>query len=55
MECTELSKYQYLTDKYSYWKNRYFVTKNEALKYKWLQFGIQRKRFLGDIKTKYIK
>lgn len=55
MESTELTKYQYLTEKYSYWKNRYFATRNEALKFKWLQFGIQRKRFLGDIKTKYIK
>lgn len=50
--CTELQKYLYLSDKIEFWKKRFFRTRNEGIKAKWLQFGSERKRYLGSLKDK---
>ena len=49
--CTAKQKYDYITEKFEYYKKRYFTTRNEIIKNKWLQCGTQRKRFLGLLKT----
>jgi len=55
ISCTALQKYNYLTDKIEYWKNRYFACGREVVKNKWLQLGTIRKRYLGELKTKEVK
>ena len=52
ISCTAKQKYDYLTSKCEYWKSRYLTSRVEFLKTKWLQCGSQRKRFLGELKTK---
>lgn len=52
IKCTEQQKYKYLDEQSEYYKKRYFMLQNEAMKNKWLQTGLKRKRFLGDIKTR---
>ena len=51
IHCTQYEKYHYLSDQFDYWKKKYFALRQEYLKAKWLQFGTQRKRFLGSLKT----
>lgn len=53
--CTQLQKYTYLTEQFEYWKNSYMRSRQEYMKNKWLQAGSLRKRFLGNIKTEYVK
>ena len=48
--CTQQQKYDYLTEQFNYYKNRYMNTRNEIIKNKWLQCGSKRKVFLGSIK-----
>ena len=55
ISCTQLQKYAYLTEQFEYWKNSYMRSRQEYMKNKWLQAGSQRKRFLGNIKTEYVK
>ncbi len=55
MKCTEKEKYDYLCVQFEYWKSQYMKTRQERTKIKWLQLGAQRKRFLGECKTKYAK
>ena len=55
ISCTQLQKYTYLTEQFEYWKNSYMRSRQEYMKNKWLQAGSQRKRFLGNIKTEYVK
>ena len=55
ISCTQLQKYTYLTEQFEYWKNAYMRNRQEYMKNKWLQAGSQRKRFLGNIKTEYVK
>ena len=55
MRCTALQKYNYLTEQFEYWKKRYMSARQEFMKNKWLQVGMQRKRFLGEIKTLQVK
>ncbi len=55
ISCTQQQKYDYLTDKFNYWKSTYLRTRQERTKVKWLQVGSQRKRFLGDCKTSHVK
>lgn len=55
ISCTQLQKYTYLTEQFEYWKNLYMRSRQEYMKNKWLQAGSQRKRFLGNIKTEYVK
>lgn len=51
MRCTALQKYNYFTEQFEYWKRQYMNCRQERTKNKWMQVGIQRKRFLGEIKT----
>jgi superfamily II DNA or RNA helicase len=52
IRCSAYHKYKYLCDQIDYWQKRYFATRSEALKNKWLQLGSVRKAFLGNLKTK---
>lgn len=51
IHCTQYEKYAYLSDQFDFWRKRYFTLRQEYIKAKWLQFGSQRKRFLGSLKT----
>lgn len=51
IKCTAQQKYNYLTEKGEYWKRLYVRNRNAGVKNKWLQFGSERKRFLGELKT----
>mgnify|MGYP003302070418 CR=1 FL=1 len=55
IKCTERQKYYYLSDQYDFWNRRFKKIRKEYAKNKWLQIGLERKRFLGDIKSKYVK
>lgn len=55
ISCTQQQKYDYLSDKFNYWKRQYFSTQEEHAKTKMLQTGLKRKRFLGECKTDYVK
>lgn len=55
MSCTQQQKYDYLTDKFEYWRSQFFRTRQEHVKNKWLQVGLKRKRFLGESKTDAIR
>lgn len=55
IQCTQQQKYDYLTEQFEYWRMRFFNTRNEAVKNKWLQAGSKRKRFLGESKTDIVK
>lgn len=55
IECTEAQKNEWYDTKMEYWRTQYMRTRNEALKNRWLQFGIARKRFLGDLKTPHAR
>lgn len=55
ISCTQQQKYDYLSDKFNYWKRQYFLTQAEHVKTKMLQTGLERKRFLGECKTDYVK
>lgn len=50
--CTQQQKYNYLSEQFEYWKNRFLRTRQDFAKNKWLQAGSKRKRFLGECKTK---
>ena len=51
IECTQQQKYDYITEQFNYYKNRYMSSRNEAIKNTWLQCGSKRKKYLGLIKT----
>lgn len=54
ISCTELEKYTHLSEQFEYYKKLYLNTRQEHLKNKWLRIGSERKRFLGEIKSKYV-
>lgn len=51
IRCTEQQKYDYLCEQFEYYKRRFMLTRNEAIKNKWLQWGSKRKVYLGELKT----
>lgn len=53
--CTEAQKYKYLCDKVSWWKDRYYDTRNITDKNRWLQSSLTRLKWLSTKKTSYIK
>lgn len=53
--CTELQKYIHLSDKIDFWKKQFFRTRNEGIKNKWMQYGSERKRYLGSLKDNKAK
>ena len=55
IQCTPYQKYAYLCSKFEYYKKLFFRTQNMVMKNKWLQIGSQRKRFLGELKTKEVQ
>lgn len=55
IECTEQQKYDWFDTKIAYWKNLYMRSRNIALKYKWLQYGSSRKRYLGELKSAMVE
>ena len=52
IKCSAYHKYKYLCEQLDYWQKRFFATRNEAIRNKWLQFGSARKTFLGSLKTR---
>ena len=55
IKCTERQKYNYLTSSMDYWKDRYQRSNNQIFHNLWVNLGSQRKRFLGELKTTYVK
>ena len=51
LNCTPQQKYEYISEQMDFYKRFSMMhPNNQALKNKWLQFGSQRKRFLGELK-----
>ena len=55
ISCTYKEKNDYLTGLVEFYKKRYFITKNQIWKNKWLLLGSERKRFLANLKTEIVK
>lgn len=55
VKCTEKQKYDYISSQLDYYKSDYMMTRTIFSKNKWLNYGSQRKRFLGESKTSYLK
>lgn len=55
IRCSAYHKYKYICEQIDYWQKRFFSTRNQAIKNKWLQYGSIRKKFLGELKTKEAK
>lgn len=55
LQCTEQEKYTYLTDTVERLKRSFFTNRNEYIKQQWLMSGSERKRYLGSLKTEYIR
>ena len=51
IHCPQQQKYNYLCEQFEYYKKRYMISRNEAIKNKWLQCGSKRKMYLGLCKT----
>ena len=54
VKCTERQKYIEINRDWEFWKNRYMSAKQEFMKNKWLLLGTQRKRYLGELKTRTV-
>ena len=50
VSCTERQKYNDFDEKIDYYQNLFYKTKKEPIKVKWLNYGLQRKSFLGQLK-----
>lgn len=55
VKCTQVKYYEFITDRFEYLKTKYFSSRNEFDKVKWLRAGGIRKQFLSNCKTKYVK
>lgn len=55
IQCTERQKYINFTNSMEYWKERYTRSHNQFHHNKWVSLGSQRKRYLGELKTAYIR
>ena len=55
MKCTALEAYNYYTLEFNRLRDRYMNTRNEAIKFKWLQAGNKRKILLGESKDSIVK
>lgn len=53
--CTQYEKYLYFTQEMDYWKERAQYSGNPMHHNKWVNLGSQRKRYLGHLKTAYVK
>lgn len=50
ISCTEAQKNEWYDTKIEYWRNLFMRNRNKVIKNKWLQYGSQRKRYLGELK-----
>jgi len=55
IQCTEFQKNLYLTQCVDYWNERYHRSHTEFQKVKAANYGSQRKRFLGELKTGVVR
>lgn len=55
MRCNYGQKNDYLDSMITFYKNRYFASQQDFFKNKWLLTGSERKRFLAETKTAYVK
>lgn len=53
VKCSEAQKYSLISERFEYNKKRYMATRNDAVKNMWMQAGSERKRFLGESKTRH--
>jgi len=54
VKCTELEKYNYLVEQVEYFKKAYFNDKQEFRKNLWMRKALDRKIYLGELKTRYV-
>lgn len=52
IKCTQQEKYDYIDNNYKYYKQLYNSSHTNYTKLLWLRMGSERKRFLGECKTK---
>lgn len=55
LKCTEQQKYDYIDDRYKYFREDYLYNWNMRAKNKYLRYASKRKAFLGEIKTAKVK
>ena len=55
IQCTEFQKNLYLSQCIDYWNNRYHKSHSEFQRIKAANYGSQRKRFLGELKTGVVR
>lgn len=55
IKCTQRQKYEYFTENMEYWKQRFERSHNPAFGNRWKNLGSQRKRYLGELKTEYVR
>lgn len=55
VKCTPRQKYMMINEKIEYFKKRTFITNSEGLRFKWMQYALLRKKFLGEMKTNIVK
>jgi superfamily II DNA or RNA helicase len=55
IQCTEFQKNMFLTQSVDYWNERYHRSHSEFQRVKAANYGSQRKRFLGELKTGVIR
>jgi superfamily II DNA or RNA helicase len=55
IQCTEFQKNIYLSQSVDYWNERYQRSHSEFMRVKAANYGSQRKRFLGELKTGVIR
>lgn len=55
IRCTQEQKYLWYSIEMEYWKQRFDMSHNTFHHNKWVNLGSQRKRFLGEQKTKVVR
>jgi superfamily II DNA or RNA helicase len=55
MFCTQQEKYNYLADQVNFWKQKTMNSTDPYCKNKWMRSALDRKVFLGELKTEYVK
>lgn len=55
IQCSQFQKNSYLDDMNVYYKRQFFVSRSLIFKNKWLQNGMERKRYLARIKTSLVQ
>lgn len=55
ISCTQQEKYNYISEQMEYYQKMFFRTKVEFHMTKYKLLGAERKRFMGECKTEYVK